>query len=143
MTSKMDLQDAKLKYRAQKYQARSRKLGFTLTFEEWCKLWNDSGHWNDRGVGSGKYVMSRKGDIGPYSLDNVFIQSFEQNVTDGNHKVPKRPQHTYIIDGKSYTSIEDCSKDLNIPIGTLAGWITGRYDFTKSRKYKIRDLKII
>jgi hypothetical protein len=63
----------------QKSNARIRNVEWKLSYEEWISIWQSSGHLKQRGRGNGKYVMSRYGDIGPYSLDNVFIQLWEDN----------------------------------------------------------------
>lgn len=52
-------------------------------------MWNESGKWEKRGTGAGKYVMARRGDVGPYSVGNCFICSFEQNVLDGRKNTPR------------------------------------------------------
>lgn len=59
------------------------RVDFRLTFEEWWKLWSESGVFHLRGRGLGKYVMSRVDDIGHYEVDNVFINSWRDNVVDG------------------------------------------------------------
>ena len=74
------LKIANQKYRGQQSHSKSRGIEFNLTFEEWLDIWLDSGYWHLRGKGKGKYVMSRIGDTGPYSLENVFIQSNSDNV---------------------------------------------------------------
>ena len=63
--------------------AKQRGVAFELSFDDWMRIWRDSGKWGQRGCGSGKYVMSRRGDVGAYAVGNVFIQSFEANVTEG------------------------------------------------------------
>jgi hypothetical protein len=55
-----------------------------LTFEEWHKIWMDSGHWHERGRRRGQYVMSRIADLGHYELGNVLIQTTEQNMAESN-----------------------------------------------------------
>jgi hypothetical protein len=64
---------------AQKSNAKIRGIEWELTFDEWLSIWESSGHLINRGRGIGKYVMSRIGDIGPYSFNNVFIQLWEKN----------------------------------------------------------------
>jgi hypothetical protein len=54
------------------------------------EIWLASGHFEDRGRGSGKYVMARNGDAGPYSQLNVSICLFEQNVKDAYVNVPEK-----------------------------------------------------
>ena len=71
------------RYKQQARQAKQRGLGWEFTFETWHQMWLDSGKLHLRGKGSGKFVMARRGDIGPYSPSNCFICPFEQNISDG------------------------------------------------------------
>jgi len=80
----IDLHSANRKYNQQKNQAKIRGVEFNISFEDWMKVWLDSGHWNQRGKTRGSYNMSRINDTGPYQYDNVFIQSHEQNASDGH-----------------------------------------------------------
>lgn len=73
---------AKRKYNVHKQGAKRRNVGFLLTFDEWWNIWQQSGHWEERGNKKGCYCMSRYGDIGPYAIGNVFIQTCSQNVAD-------------------------------------------------------------
>jgi hypothetical protein len=65
-----------------RYNAKGRKADFFLSFEDWMKLWLDSGHAHKRGRGKGKYCMARFGDQGPYTVGNVRITSMEDNLID-------------------------------------------------------------
>ena len=56
------------KYDDQKAKAKCRGIEFTLTFEEWWDIWQQSGKWAERGIRKGQYVMSRNADIGGYTL---------------------------------------------------------------------------
>lgn len=94
-------QDVKNKYNCHKGAAKRRGVGFTLTFEEWCHIWERSGKWEQRGRKKGQYVMSRIGDTGDYAIDNVFIQSSENNVIQANYNkkgqtrvLPKHSEET-------------------------------------------------
>jgi hypothetical protein len=71
-----------------KHRAKNRGVSFLLSFDEWIKIWNESGHLSERGRGAGRFVMSRFNDIGPYSIDNVAIISQEENLSQG-HKGKK------------------------------------------------------
>jgi hypothetical protein len=82
-----NLNDAKRKFRYQRSKARSRGIDWCLTFEQWYQWWQDSDHWHERGITSGKYVMSRFGDVGPYSLDNIFCQTRDDNCREAIHKI--------------------------------------------------------
>jgi hypothetical protein len=72
-------QEDRNKYSCHKSKAKARGITFDLTFDEWWSIWEQSGKYALRGCRKGQYVMSRKGDIGSYSIHNVFIQSCEDN----------------------------------------------------------------
>lgn len=64
---------------AQRQNACRRGIEWNLTFDEWWKIWEESGKWDLRGRGIGKFCMSRILDNGPYSKENVRILSFQKN----------------------------------------------------------------
>jgi len=37
-------------YMKHRRHAKARGIPFLLSYEEWLKIWMDSGHWHDRGV---------------------------------------------------------------------------------------------
>ncbi len=82
----IDLKKAKTQYLYQRATAKYRKVDFQITFEEWFKVWIDSGHYHERGVGKDKYCMSRFNDEGPYAYNNVFIQTNAANGKDQKGK---------------------------------------------------------
>lgn len=67
------------RYKNHKYIAERRDIPFLLTFKEWFKIWESSGHKNKRGCRKGQYVMARFGDTGPYAVGNVRICTTEEN----------------------------------------------------------------
>lgn len=71
-------------YTQQKSNAKQRDIEFLLTLDEWKTLWLESGHWEARGRGIGRYCMCRVKDVGPYASGNVFIALNEKNISDGN-----------------------------------------------------------
>ena len=71
-------------YTQHKSNAKARGIDFLFTFNEWKEWWIASGNWELRGRGREKYCMRRYGDVGPYSVDNVFCGTNEENVRDGN-----------------------------------------------------------
>lgn len=81
------------KFLKQKKKAKKRGIEWRLAFEDWCEIWQDSGHWAERGRGSNKYCMCRRGDVGPYSIDNVYIDTVFVN---NSHQIynDKGPYHT-------------------------------------------------
>jgi len=72
-------------FHAQRQNAANRGIGWELTLWQWWSIWQQSGKWSLRGRGQG-YVMCRKGDVGPYSVDNVFIAPARINSSDQSRK---------------------------------------------------------
>ncbi|MGZ8892907.1 MAG: hypothetical protein ACXW1R_08270 [Halobacteriota archaeon] len=69
----------------QKYNARRiRGIPFLLTFDKWWNIWQQSGHYSERGCGSGKYCMARFGDQGAYEVGNVKIITNGENVREAH-----------------------------------------------------------
>lgn len=62
--------------------AKKRGIQWSLTFEEWLEWWevNLGSDWMDkRGRGKDKFCMSRHGDKGAYSLDNIKCVTNSEN----------------------------------------------------------------
>ena len=78
---------ARKAYNEQKCSARNRGLEFGLTMRQWWDIWQQSGHWNERGRGSG-YCMSRVGDRGGYTFGNVYITTCRENVQEFRQRKP-------------------------------------------------------
>jgi hypothetical protein len=70
------------RFKSRKYHAIERGVPFTLTFLQWWRLWDRSGHWHERGNCRGQYVMARHRDRGPYAVGNVRIIRCEQNSAE-------------------------------------------------------------
>lgn len=62
-----------------------RKIEWRLTLPEWWAIWEQSGRWQDRGVGRG-YMMCRMGDKGAYAVGNVYIGSGVENLSAAGKK---------------------------------------------------------
>lgn len=90
MLDEIELKAAKRRFWEHRQNARRRGIVFDFPFEQWLEFWLNSGHWHQRGIKSAdNYVMSRKGDTGPYSIDNVVIKSNRDNVFEGNKGIKK------------------------------------------------------
>lgn len=59
-----------------------RSVKMKLTFEQWWKIWQDSGKWEQRGKRKGQYCMCRKNDNGNYTVKNVRIDLTANNVRE-------------------------------------------------------------
>lgn len=68
-------------FACQKRNAAERGIEWILSLWQWWSIWQQSGHWSDRGRGRG-YQMCRKGDQGPYSVNNVYIATGTENIQD-------------------------------------------------------------
>jgi hypothetical protein len=60
-------------YNQQKQNAKRRGIAWEFDFEDWWKIWRDSGKWGERGCNRGQFVMARNGDSGSYRVGNVSI----------------------------------------------------------------------
>ena len=78
----MEITKAKQQFHNHKARAKRKGIPFLLTFDQWCKIWLDSGHYYDKGTKRDQYVMSRYNDVGPYSIDNVKIQTVGENTKE-------------------------------------------------------------
>jgi hypothetical protein len=79
-------------FRQQRCASAVRGIDFRLTYEEWLRVWMDSGHLKDRGRKRGQYVMARPGDVGAYEISNVKIVTCDQNVREAHKGKPKSPE---------------------------------------------------
>lgn len=75
---------------SQKGNAKGRGIGWELTLWQWWTIWQESGRWDERGRGHG-FVMCRKGDDGPYSVDNVVIAPGHFNASCQKRKTSGLP----------------------------------------------------
>jgi hypothetical protein len=69
-------------YHAQKSMALKRQIPFEFDFLGWIVWWISTSHIHERGVLNINYQMCRIGDTGPYSWDNVYCATGEQNKAD-------------------------------------------------------------
>ena len=68
-------------YWQQRRNAKTRGIKWELNLWQWWQIWQHSGHWADRGRGTG-YGMCRHNDAGPYAVDNVYIATGIENIQD-------------------------------------------------------------
>jgi hypothetical protein len=73
------------RYKMHKKNAEKKGILWEFTFETWWKMWEESGKWEQRGrTGQGRYQMCRYGDVGPYSPENVRIDTQQENMKEQN-----------------------------------------------------------
>lgn len=110
---------ATLAYAQHKKNSGQRGIEFLITFPQWWGVWQKSGKWAQRGRGQG-YVMARTGDVGPYTVGNVYICTQSQNSKDSFIKTPghvraakaamnpRNNKHTVLGRGRGYTILKNC-----------------------------------
>lgn len=119
-------------YARQKGAAKSREIEWQLTFDEWWTIWELSGKYNQRGRGAGKYCMSRKKDIGPYSVENVYIQTIEDN----NREAHKHKKQSPDIIAKRVAKIKGVKHSPERKLKNSLGQLNGKNTFVLRQKQK-------
>jgi hypothetical protein len=64
----------------QKNQAQYRDEGWDISFAEWKQLWDQSGHWADRGRVKGTWCMTRRDWSLPWTVDNAMVITREEHA---------------------------------------------------------------
>lgn len=80
----LELRPGEQAFNMQRYGAQARGIVWELTYEEWWNWWQIDNRWTNRGAGPEQLVMCRKGDVGPYSLDNIYCTTQVQNTRDAH-----------------------------------------------------------
>ena len=73
----------------QKNSAKTRGIDWNIKLWDWWTIWQESGHWEERGRGHG-YVMCRFADKGAYEVGNVYIAT----ATHNSSVQPNNPYRT-------------------------------------------------
>ena len=106
-------------YRQQIRNANRRGIRWELSFQQWLLIWCESSHLEERGTGADQYCMSRIGDKGGYSWNNVIIQTnaennFENGMNRARKSKGKLPAPRGVIaDGTYYESYRAAARAYN------------------------------
>lgn len=68
------------KYSDHMYRSKARKIEWLFTFDTWWKMWKP--YWDRRGTACNDLQMCRHGDSGPYSPENVRIDTCANNARE-------------------------------------------------------------
>jgi transposase len=108
----------------QKNNALKRDVCWNLKLWDWWQIWQESGKWEQRGRGKGRYVMCRFGDTGAYEPGNVYIATCEHNVSfqPNNPYRLGHPDHEKAVAarrerGRSRPAVSHKRKYHDLPIG--------------------------
>lgn len=119
--------DMRRKYVIQKACDQHERATMELSFNQWAAIWWSSGHWNERGRGTGCFHMCRKDDAGTYSMGNIRIDSSETNIAErevtaemlsnlamGPNKLKKTVIGTNVLTGveTEYESAHEAAREL-------------------------------
>ena len=101
---KLNLTKLRSAFSKHKAHAAERGVTFELTFEQWLRIWIDSGHLAERGRGKNKYCMARFEDKGPYAVGNVRIITCSENAKERvwTPSNKQRTEHSQFMTGKKY-----------------------------------------
>jgi len=123
----MKLSYAKLRYREHRKGAKNRNVPFLLTFDEWYNWWLH--HGVDRNIprqnNGSTLCMCRTGDIGPYSLSNIYCATKSQNNIDAHKNNPTRGGHTKSIQTPRgiFRSKTEAASRLGVHTTTISSWL--------------------
>jgi hypothetical protein len=68
-----------------------------LSFDDWLKIWRDSGRLAERGRKRGQYCMARFKDSGPYAVGNVKIILSGDNLSEAQLGCLRSEKHKEAI----------------------------------------------
>jgi len=69
------------RYGEHMYNAMKRGVEWNISFKDWWDVWQQSGHWHERGNSAMDYCMGRVRDTGPYQAGNVYITTNTENCS--------------------------------------------------------------
>ena len=107
-----ETQNYRARFCTQRHHAGNRGIEWHLTFEEWYAWWGQD--ITNRGMGYGKLCMCRYGDVGPYSLDNIYKDTFENNSIYANPDA-----HKVMVGSTVYHSINACARATEVSAQTV------------------------
>ena len=81
-------------WKAQKNNAKFRKIDWNLDYLEWITWWLNTGHWHERGKHGDEYSMCRFGDTGPYEIGNIYCATHNTNIQHAMCGKKKSADHT-------------------------------------------------
>jgi hypothetical protein len=111
-------------YRAHMQNAKARSIPFLLTFEQWWKIWSESGKWDQRGNRSEQFCMSRPGDKGGYEVGNIVICTNRDNRAEKCRNYPVRGERNGAF-GKNYWA-EATRADRRLRAAKTSAFMKGR-----------------
>jgi hypothetical protein len=96
--------DAYNKFGQHLMRASEHAIPFCFSPEEWWRVWQESGHWHERGNRKHQYCMARINDTGPYAIWNVEI------ITCAENRIRQR-RHSPHTRAKISATLRGASKD--------------------------------
>lgn len=117
----MDIKKALQAYHSQRHNAKSRGIGWELTFKEWCDFWGED--IDRRGTRRDQLGMQRIMDSGPYRVGNIRKGHPRDNVRTrecAHWDAGKRIRHTVAIPRVAWGADE--TEDGYPDLGLKSAW---------------------
>lgn len=146
----MENNKLKVAYNTHKGCAKRRGIGFHFTYEEWLKVWTDSGKLAERGTGAGRYCMCRYGDQGDYEAGNVYIATTGDNLQESRvlmgtavEESKLNPLGLHLLKkagniGRDSDRIKYIAEVSGLSVWTVQSLALGRRQFNRSNKAALR-----
>lgn len=117
-------------YYMQKRSAPSYGNVWNLSFPDWCNVWEESGKWNARGRGRGKFALARLDSSKPFEIGNVKIMKGEdvssraggggRRTPDEYLKFQEKQAEALRLHETTDMTYDDIAKKLGIKNGSTA-----------------------
>lgn len=113
---------AKKRYHTCIQEAKARGIAWELTYEQWNNWWLMHGVDREVALPNTKdaLCMCRIGDVGPYSLDNIYCATRSQNSIDRTINKPTKTKPVLTPYGK-FNSIVEAAQTIPLAPTTLGG----------------------
>lgn len=123
-------QDPVRAYKVHANNAAQRGIAFELTFEEWWGMWEP--HYERRGLAIGCMVMCRDGDVGPYAVGNVRIDTNLENARERGAIQAANRVEPVLTNAQRQKAFKESMK--------AAGYVKLEAYVTKEQRQKFREL---
>jgi hypothetical protein len=107
------------KWLTKRWDSKQRNIEFNLTFTEWYNWWLSNGI--DKNIESNHSMcMCRKGDVGPYSLDNIYFATRATNTSHARQNKPRSQKGELNPMFGRCAEFNTNSRKIQTPFGTFA-----------------------
>jgi hypothetical protein len=134
---------ARWKYQKHRALAKFRKIDFNFTYDEWFAWWMSHGvdkRLDIKWPGKDRPCMARKGDVGPYDINNVYFARNSDNARDSYTNGRNRVKVNHSIYphrwGNEIITREKLILEYHVPPDRTQHFQAHRYDHFRKMEYK-------